>query len=67
MQEVDSYYVNGHTQAPFPAHLIKVSFELGRFWRAECKYREQAGVYTTAVGYVAGHTKNPVIRKLVVA
>lgn len=34
-------------------------FGLGCFWGAERKFWEQPGVYTTAVGYTAGHTDHP--------
>jgi peptide-methionine (S)-S-oxide reductase len=32
---------------------------MGCFWGAERKFWETTGVYTTAVGYAAGHTPNP--------
>jgi peptide-methionine (S)-S-oxide reductase len=32
---------------------------LGCFWGAERKFWQTAGVYTTAVGYAAGHTQSP--------
>jgi len=34
-------------------------FGMGCFWGAERKFWEASGVYTTAVGYSAGHTPNP--------
>jgi len=34
-------------------------FALGCFWGAERKFWQRPGVYTTAVGYIAGHTPNP--------
>ncbi len=65
MQVADSHYVNGHTlTAPFPAHLTKALFGLGCFWGAERKFWQQAGVYTTAAGYAAGHTKNPLYQEV---
>jgi len=36
-----------------------VIFGLGCFWGAERKFWNIEGVYTTAVGYSAGHTPNP--------
>jgi peptide-methionine (S)-S-oxide reductase len=32
---------------------------MGCFWGAERRFWELPGVYTTAVGYAAGHTRNP--------
>jgi len=46
-------------QGPFPEGLETVLFGLGCFWGAERKFWELEGVYTTAVGYAAGHTPNP--------
>ena len=37
-------------------------FGMGCFWGAEKKFWQQPGVYTTAVGYAAGHTLNPSYR-----
>jgi peptide-methionine (S)-S-oxide reductase len=39
-------------------------FALGCFWGAEKKFWQQKGVYTTAVGYAAGHTPNPTYREV---
>ena len=44
---------------PFPSNLQRVIFGLGCFWGAERKFWDIEGVYTTAVGYSAGHTPNP--------
>jgi len=44
---------------PFPAGLEKALFGMGCFWGAERKFWTLTGVYTTAVGYAAGHTPNP--------
>jgi peptide-methionine (S)-S-oxide reductase len=54
------HFVNGQPIVPpFPAHLQQAQFALGCFWGAERKFWQLPGVYTTAVGYVAGHTPNP--------
>ncbi len=45
--------------APFPDDCEQVVLGLGCFWGAERKFWNLAGVYTTAVGYAAGHTPNP--------
>jgi len=61
----DTHFVNGHSlQEPFPEHLSKAVFGMGCFWGAERKFWQQAGVYTTAVGYSAGHTKNPAYQEV---
>ena len=44
---------------PFPDGLERTLFAMGCFWGAERLFWEAAGVYTTAVGYLAGHTPNP--------
>jgi peptide-methionine (S)-S-oxide reductase len=44
---------------PFPEELEVALFGLGCFWGAERKFWQTEGVWTTAVGYAAGHTPNP--------
>jgi peptide-methionine (S)-S-oxide reductase len=39
-------------------------FGLGCFWGAERKFWQLKGVYSTAVGYAAGHTPNPTYREV---
>jgi len=46
-------------QGPFPAQLDQAVFGMGCFWGAERKFWQLPGVYTTAVGYAGGHTRNP--------
>jgi peptide-methionine (S)-S-oxide reductase len=46
-------------QPPFPEGLSQTLFGMGCFWGAERKFWQLPGVYTTAVGYAAGHTPNP--------
>ena len=61
MPVADRHAVNGTPlQAPFPvAGLEQAMFGLGCFWGAERKFWQTPGVYTTAVGYAGGYTKNP--------
>jgi len=60
MPVADRHAVNGTPmQAPFPAGLEQAVFGLGCFWGAERKFYQTAGVYSTAVGYAGGYTKNP--------
>jgi len=59
------HYVSGHPLTPpFPEGLELALFGLGCFWGAERKFWELSGVYTTAVGYAAGHTPNPIYREV---
>ena len=44
---------------PFPEAAQTAVFGLGCFWGAERKFWQLPGVWTTAVGYAAGHTPNP--------
>ena len=44
---------------PYPDALEVACFGLGCFWGAERKFWQAPGVWTTAVGYAGGHTKNP--------
>ena len=44
---------------PFPADKDMAMFGMGCFWGAERAFWTQAGVYSTAVGYAAGHSLNP--------
>lgn len=44
---------------PFPEGTEQIVVGLGCFWGAERKFWQQPGVYTTAVGYLAGYTPNP--------
>jgi peptide-methionine (S)-S-oxide reductase len=45
-------------KGPYPAGARQAIFGLGCFWGAERKFWELPGVFTTAVGYAAGHTPN---------
>lgn len=46
-------------QPPFPAGIEVAVVAMGCFWGAERVFWTQAGVWTTAVGYAGGFTKNP--------
>ncbi|MBE9042861.1 peptide-methionine (S)-S-oxide reductase MsrA [Pleurocapsales cyanobacterium LEGE 10410] len=61
----EKHHVNGNPlQPPFPKNMEKAMFGLGCFWGAERKFWQQEGVYTTAVGYAAGHTPNPTYKEV---
>src|SRR5262245_7033612 len=65
MRVPDAHFVNGHPlQPPFPEGLEQALVAMGCFWGAERKFWQRAGVYTTAVGYTAGHTPNPTYREV---
>jgi peptide-methionine (S)-S-oxide reductase len=44
---------------PFPDDTERAVFGMGCFWGAERKFWEASGIYTTAVGYAGGVTRNP--------
>ncbi len=54
------HFVNGtKILPPFPEGLETAVFGLGCFWGAERIFWQIDGVFTTAVGYAGGFTKNP--------
>ena len=56
----NKHFVSGNPIVPpFPANLKEAFFGMGCFWGVERKFWQQAGVYSTAVGYSGGYTKNP--------
>jgi peptide-methionine (S)-S-oxide reductase len=60
MRVTNRHYVKDTPiQPPFPAHYERALFGLGCFWGAERRFWSLPGVYSTAVGYAAGHTPNP--------
>ena len=60
-----AHFVNGHRlEPPFPDGLERAVFGMGCFWGAEKAFWALPGVYTTAVGYAAGHTPNPTYREV---
>jgi peptide-methionine (S)-S-oxide reductase len=50
-------------EPPFPGMELAL-FGMGCFWGAEKKFWEAEGVHSTAVGYAAGHTRNPTYREV---
>jgi peptide-methionine (S)-S-oxide reductase len=56
----EKHFSNGNPmKPPFPDGMEQIVFALGCFWGAERIFWQMPGVYTTAVGYIAGHTNNP--------
>ena len=61
----EKHFVNGHPlKPPFPAGLQQAVFGMGCFWGAERLFWKTKGVYTTAVGYAGGETKNPMYEEV---
>jgi peptide-methionine (S)-S-oxide reductase len=61
----EAHFVNGHPLVPpFPAGLEQAVFGMGCFWGAERKFWQAPGVYTTAVGYAGGYTKNATYKEV---
>ncbi len=61
----DRHFVNGAPlEGPFPAGLQQAVFGMGCFWGAERKFWQLPGVFTTAVGYAGGFTRNPTYREV---
>ncbi len=60
MQVPEAHFVNGNRIVPpFPEGLQRAVFGMGCFWGAERLFWQIPGVYSTAVGYAGGGTKNP--------
>ena len=56
----DRHFVNGNRlQPPFPEGIQQAIFAMGCFWGVERVFWQTPGVYTTAVGYAGGESKNP--------
>jgi peptide-methionine (S)-S-oxide reductase len=65
MRVPETHFVNHHRlEPPFPQGLERAMFGMGCFWGSEKKFWQQPGVYSTAVGYAAGHTSNPTYREV---
>ena len=65
MPVANQHFVNDHPlQPPFPETTQTAMFGLGCFWGAEKCFWQLDGVYSTAVGYSAGHTPNPDYREV---
>jgi len=65
MQLHTDHFVSHHRIVPpFPDGMQRAMFGMGCFWGAERKFWTLPGVYSTAVGYAAGHTPNPTYREV---
>jgi peptide-methionine (S)-S-oxide reductase len=60
MPITNKHFVNGNPLLPpFPQGLERALFAMGCFWGAERLFWQTPGVYSTAVGYAAGHWVDP--------
>jgi len=56
----NKHYVLGNPiKPPFPSNMQSIAVATGCFWGAEKGFWRVPGVFSTAVGYIAGETKNP--------
>jgi peptide-methionine (S)-S-oxide reductase len=55
----ERHFVNGHPLKDLPAGMEEAVFGMGCFWGAERLFWQLPGIYSTAVGYAGGETKNP--------
>ena len=61
----ETHFVSGHPICPpFPEGTALAMFGMGCFWGAERKFWALPGVYSTAVGYAGGQTRNPTYREV---
>ncbi len=61
----ERHFVNGNPIAPpFPEGMERALFGMGCFWGAERLFWQLQGVWTTAVGYAGGVTRNPTYREV---
>lgn len=61
----ETHFVHGRRIVPpFPEGLEILDIGMGCFWGAERKFWKIEGVYTTAVGFAAGFTKNPTYKEV---
>ncbi len=59
------HFVNGHPlKGPWPGGLEEAVFAMGCFWGVERIFWQIPGVWSTAVGYVAGSTANPTYQEV---
>lgn len=67
-EEIDSgthHFVSGNPiHGPYPEGMKEAVFGMGCFWGVERKFWQLEGVYVTAVGYAAGHTKNATYKEV---
>ncbi len=61
----ENHFVNGNPlKGPYPENMQTIIFGMGCFWGAERIFWQLPGVHVTAVGYVAGFTRNPTYQEV---
>ena len=61
----DTHFVNGRPlSADVPEGMEEAMFGMGCFWGVERMFWKLDGVYSTMVGYAAGHTPNPTYQEV---
>ncbi len=61
----DRHFVNGNPlKPPFPEAMEMALFGMGCFWGAERIFWQTPGVFSTSVGYAAGHMPNPTYQEV---
>ncbi len=58
------FVLDAPLEPPFPDGMELALFGMGCFWGAEKQFWQAPGVYSTAVGYAAGHTPNPTYQEV---
>ncbi len=59
------HFVSGNPlKPPFPEGMQQALFAMGCFWGAERIFWQIEGVWSTAVGYIAGSTPNPTYQEV---
>jgi peptide-methionine (S)-S-oxide reductase len=56
---LNHYVLGTPIKPPFREGMQQIVVGMGCFWGAERIFWQAPGVYTTAVGYAGGHTRNP--------
>jgi peptide-methionine (S)-S-oxide reductase len=59
------HFVSGRPlKGPWPEDAERIFFGMGCFWGAEKRFWSLPGVWVTAVGYMGGHTPNPLYEEV---
>ncbi len=65
MSVPEMHFVNGAPLVgPWPEECDTLVVGMGCFWGAERKFWQATGVFSTAVGYVGGHTTHPTYQEV---
>ena len=64
---LDHYVLGTPIKPPFPDGMQQIVVGMGCFWGAERIFWQAPGVYTTAVGYAGGYSRNPTYEEVCTA